>query len=70
MEAWYAFKAYNSQTQYGYGTATEADQYADLLNRNREINVYAPHKLDDAEAAELKLEGNTDAFNLSDALNG
>ena len=38
---WYEFTAYNSETIYSYGTESEADQYCDHLNTNRESNVYA-----------------------------
>lgn len=48
-EKWFAFTAYNSQALYGYGTAAEADRYCDLINADREINVYGYDELDDAE---------------------
>ncbi len=67
---WFAFRAYNSQTIYGFGSDDEASQYADHLNANREVNLYAPYSLSEAEATELKLEDNTEAFNLDDALQG
>lgn len=41
MENWYAFTAYNTQTQYGYGTEQEASIYADHLNSKRNINHYS-----------------------------
>lgn len=70
MEKWYAFKAYNSQTHYGYGTEEEAERYTQKLNENREINVYGAYQLSDEEAAEKRLdEGYGDSFNLSDEIN-
>lgn len=66
-EAWFAFKAYNTQTQYGYGTETQAEAYADHLNKHREINLFAAHKLSAEEAQERGLnEGYGDSFNLED----
>jgi hypothetical protein len=62
MDNWYAFKAYNAQTRHGYGTAQEADAYADHLNANRTINLFAPY-LDDAGH-----ESDDAAFSLSIAL--
>ena len=64
MEATYAFTAYNTETQYGYGTENEAQQYLNFLNQDREINLY-----------EMEVSGLTDeladtlAFNLRDGLN-
>ena len=39
METWYAFRAYNAQTHYGYGTAQEAERYADKLNAGRASTI-------------------------------
>jgi hypothetical protein len=64
MESTYTFTAYNTETQYGYGTENEAQQYLSFLNRDREINLY-----------EMEISGLTDeqadtlAFNLRDSLN-
>lgn len=69
-QSWYKFVAYNTQTLYGYGTAEEADQFSDQLNASRVINHYAAHALDEATATELKLEDNTEAFNIGDELQG
>lgn len=36
MTKWYALlHAYNSETRYGYGTAAQAEQWADQLNADR-----------------------------------
>jgi hypothetical protein len=64
--AWYAFRAYNTQTLYGYGTAEEADAREDILNEGRSVGLYSAHRLTDAEAAELGFVGNDEAANLSD----
>ncbi len=61
---WYAFRAYNSQAVYGFGTAANADRYADTLTGSREINVYHPTLLTDAEVDELKLNTNPEAVDL------
>lgn len=45
---WYEFKAYNSETLYGYTDRPAiAEAYCDQLNRNREINVYAVQAVTD-----------------------
>lgn len=46
-ERWFAFKAYNTQTLYGFGTEAEADEYCDHLNEARSINHYAAVPLAD-----------------------
>ena len=64
-EQWFAFRAYNTEARYGYGTAAEAEQYADIINEGREINVFGAYPLNDAEAAELQLmEDRSDTFRL------
>lgn len=68
MEKWFAFRSYNSQTIYGFGTDQDADRYIDTLNTGREINVYGAYALGEDEAGELGLDDNTDALNLDDAL--
>ena len=65
-DQWFAFRAYNSQTIYGWGTAEEAGRYADHLNARREINVYAPHPVQADEAAAI--EARDDGIPLSLAL--
>jgi hypothetical protein len=64
MEATYAFTAYNTETQYGYGTESEAAKYLAFLNQNREINLYemGVSDLTDEQADTL-------AINLRDCLN-
>ncbi len=69
MEQWFAFKAWNSQTAYGWGTAREAEAYADHLNRGREINLYGAYEMTGEEAVEEGLgDDRTDAVNLDDEL--
>ena len=65
---WFAFRAYNSQAIYGYGTHDEAWAYREILNTNRTVNMFDWVELSDNEATELKLEENTEAFNLDDEL--
>lgn len=56
---WYAFRAYNTQALYGYGTKDEADEYCDLLNEGRNINFYGAHELTEDEADERNLRNCT-----------
>jgi len=66
MEKWFEIGGWNIQAQYAYGTETEAQHYADVCNESKNINFVSPKELSDAEAAELGLENNTEAFNLDD----
>ncbi len=68
MEQWFAFRAFNSQTLYGFGTDEQADKYAEHLNQSREINVYGAHPMTTDEAIELRVDKRDDAFNLDDEL--
>jgi hypothetical protein len=64
-EKWFAFKAYNQQTLYGFGTADDADKYEDVLNEGRDINMYAAYPLSDEDATELDLENwHCETFNI------
>jgi hypothetical protein len=40
MEQWFAFRALNSQTLYGFGTDQQADKFTDHLNQRRKTDVY------------------------------
>ncbi len=60
---WYAFKANNCQTLYGFGSPTESGRYEDILNRDREIHHYMAVQVTEGQAGE-------DGFNLSDAIAG
>jgi hypothetical protein len=66
-EQFFAFKAYNTETLYGYGTAADAEEYAAALNRNREINCFGVYPLTEAEALEDNLEDRTDVEDLAQA---
>ena len=68
METWYAFRAYNAPIHYGYGTAQEAERYADKLNAGREINHFAAHAMIADEISDLKLENSDLGFSLMIAL--
>ena len=63
MEATYAFESHNAETQYGYGTESQAIEYREYLNRYRGINCYQvyPATLTDEQAEAM-------AFNLADEL--
>ena len=65
-ESWYAFRTYNSKNIYAYGTEQQAERYAEKINKDRDINVYGAYRVSDEEAAELKLEDSTEAFNLDE----
>ncbi len=66
---WYRFSAYNTESQYGYGSITEATEYLDFLNEDREINQYEYEVVRDQHLV-ADLENNrTDGFNISDVLN-
>lgn len=66
---WFAFRAYNSQTRYGFGNADDADRYCDeVLNAGREINLYAAYELTAREVATERLERRDDTFNIRDEI--
>ena len=67
-EIWFEFRAYNSPSFYGLGSAEEASRYADILNRKRSINVYFPHEMDAEDCEGLNSGRDTDGFRLDDAL--
>lgn len=47
---WYAFRAYNSETRYGWSETPGLVELAcDWLNRGRETNLYAAEYLGDGE---------------------
>lgn len=68
MEQFFAFRAYNSQTLYGYGLEKDADTYADVLNQGREVNHYHVRALSPDAVAELNLTDRNDVVNLEDEL--
>jgi hypothetical protein len=64
MEVTYAFTAYNTETQYGFGTEDEATEYLEWLNKDKEINLY------EMEISDLTDDqADTLAINLRDNLN-
>lgn len=66
---WHEFDAWNTSSLYGYGTAAEADEYCDILNEGRTTGLYQANRLDDDHAKlVLRLDENTEAFNLDDEL--
>lgn len=65
---WYAFKAYNSQTWFGYGTLAEAKKWCALLNGGRSVNHYWAEPLGSREVASLGLDDNALGFNLADEI--
>lgn len=75
VDQWWSFRAYNSETLYGWGDEEEANRYADHLNRTREINVYSPdasmaagNMSHDENIASLESGERTDGINLADEL--
>lgn len=67
-EQWFAFRAYNSQTLYGWGTEAAADAYADILTGDREINVYGAYPMSAGDIEAAGVEDNSEAVNLGDEL--
>lgn len=70
MERWYAFIAFNSETQFGWGDEEQADRITDYLNIGRDpFNLYFPAILTDAEQLE-RLDSRQDdsGFDMSDYL--
>jgi hypothetical protein len=67
MEHWYRFLARGLKPLYGHGTLGQAFQFAERLNRPRDI-IYSTTMLTEQEAQELGLEGSPEAFSLSEAL--
>jgi hypothetical protein len=65
---WYRFAAYNSQALYGFGSADEAEQFCDRLNKGRDINHYAATIVSSFAVVGLGLEEAPDSFNISDEL--
>ena len=68
MEQWFAFRALNSQTLYGFGTDQRADKFTDHLNQRRKTDVYSAYPLTTDEAIELRVDEQDNAFNLEDEL--
>lgn len=67
-EAWFKFSAHNTQAQYGYGTEDNASQYQDKLNWSRAINHFSFERLSEEQAKALKLDQNSEAFDLYENL--
>jgi len=67
MECWYRFSALGSKPLYGFGTLEQAFKFGDRLNRQGKV-IYSTKAVADAEAKELRLEDNTEAFQLTVAL--
>ena len=67
-ENWYEFTAFNSQSHYGFGTQAEAHKYCDLINRNREVNVYHARLMSVDETQALDSGDDTDGFSLDLAI--
>jgi hypothetical protein len=66
MEHWYSFLARGLQPIYGHGTLEQAFQFAERLNRARDV-IYSTKMLTDEEGKELRLE-DAEAFSLTRAL--
>lgn len=66
-EAWFVFEAYNTQKQYGYGTAENADRYAYQLNTRRTYDLYAARCLTADELTAMP-HIEDEGFNLSEAI--
>lgn len=67
-EKWFAFRAYNSQSLYGFGTADEAERYCDILNSTREINIYGALEVEDAARIAALESGDDAGFTIQEEL--
>jgi len=67
-DTWWKFKAYNTESVYGWGTTDEADKYCDFLNSDREINVFHSEEIEDDDEIIAKLESGNGGVNLADEL--
>jgi hypothetical protein len=63
MESMYKLTAYNAEAIYVFGTESEARDYLESLNADREVNHYEYESLSDSEVTE---DIEAIAFNLSD----
>ena len=61
---WYAFRAFDEKTQYGFGTASEAARYLNQLNFDRELNSFSSDKLTRHQVVALKLDDGGVGFSL------
>lgn len=56
---WYAFRAYNSETHYGWAESPALVEAAlGELNRGREVNLYSAEYLSDSDDETGKPDGN------------
>lgn len=67
MERWYRFSAGDRKPLYGHGTMDQALEYADRVKR-RHNAICTTSALSDEEARKPRLEDNTEAFSLTQAL--
>lgn len=67
-DRWFAFRAWNCQTLYGFGNGREAELYCRKLNETRDINVYAAEELDDAAMIESLEDGDNLGFDIANEL--
>jgi hypothetical protein len=67
-DRWYQFKAHNRESQYGYGSDTDASAYQDFLNRKSDINHFQIQAMTPGEARALDTGANTDGFRLDEVL--
>jgi hypothetical protein len=58
--AWYLFEAWNQQSLCGFGSAEDAEKYADCLNRGRDVGLYHATEITDDEML-LRLSNGEDS---------
>ena len=63
-EKWFMITAYNSPAYYGFGTDQEAEAFCEILNADREVNVYSGEILSAEAAADLDSGKDADGFRL------
>jgi hypothetical protein len=67
MEHWYRFSIGDRKPLYGHGTLDQALEYANRMKRTHDT-ICTTSALSDEEAQELRLDDNTEAFSLTQAL--
>jgi len=64
---WFKFSAYNTESQFGYGTQEEAIEYLEYLNEDREINQFQYETIRDQDSIN-NLNNSPIGFLLQDQL--
>ena len=57
LQFWFAFRACDRLTVFGFGTDAQAFRFEDLLNADLESDLYTAHPLTTAETIDFHLYG-------------